>query len=203
MRRSSMKIRSPATPTSSPALRDAAVRWRRPAPGPRSSAIRTRRRARSGSSANARGAAMRSRPAARSAITPSGFDRGAAGERFGDRVHGEVAKREVGRQRSAAQRLHIDLPRVIVRDHPPARELGGELEAGCASGGARAIARAAAAAVLPSTTTSRSVVVRPSRRSRGAPPTSQASAPASAAWVARSARPRSGSVHGAAGETGR
>ena len=188
MRRSSMNTRSPETPRSSGAATDAARAVSGSGSIPRSSASRTRRRTRRGSSANARGEAIRRRRAARSASPPSGSIVLAARDGFGDRIDGEVAQRQVGRQRAAAQRLHVDLPGAVARDHAPAGEVRGQLEAGGSARGAgdRAGRRLGGAA---STTMSRSNVSRPSARSRGTPPTSHAAVSASAARTARRASP--------------
>ena len=77
---------------------------------PSSTATRTSRSTRSGSSANALGPAMRRRPAAQVGEAAERVDRLAARERLGDRVDGEVAQRQVGLERAAAQRLDVDLP---------------------------------------------------------------------------------------------
>jgi hypothetical protein len=42
-----------------------------------------------------------------------------AGQRLGDRVHREVAQREVGLDGAAAQRRQVDLPCAVGADHPP------------------------------------------------------------------------------------
>ncbi len=58
------------------------------------------------------------------------IDRRAAGERLGDRVDREVAQREVGLERAAAQRLDVDLPRGITCADAPGAELLRQREAG-------------------------------------------------------------------------
>ena len=97
---------------------------------PSSAARRTRRTTRSGSSANAPGPTARSRRAARSAHAAVRVDARAARQRLGDRVDGEVAQRQVGLQRAAAQRAEVDLPRAVGRHHAPGAELVGQLEHG-------------------------------------------------------------------------
>ena len=57
-----------------------------------------------------------------------GVDRLAAGERHGHRAEGEVARRQVGRDRLAAQRGGVDLPGAVAGDRAPGGELGRELE---------------------------------------------------------------------------
>ena len=91
-------------------LARAAQRLARPPRGPSSTASRTSRSTRSGSSANAPGPAIRRRPRRQIGRAPERVDRRPAGERLGDRVDGEVAQRQVGLQRAAAQRLDVDLP---------------------------------------------------------------------------------------------
>ena len=77
-----------------------------------------------------------------------GIDRRASADRLGDRVDGEVAQREVGGQRFAAKRLHVELPRAVARDDPPRFELVRERKAGRAAGGARHRARRGARVAL-------------------------------------------------------
>ena len=73
-------------------------------------------------------ATIRSRRAARSSRAAVGIDELAARQRLGHRVDGEVARREVGRERAALQRRDVDLPRLPGADDAPAAERVGELE---------------------------------------------------------------------------
>ncbi len=57
-----------------------------------------------------------------------GVDRLAAGERHRNGAEGEVARRQVGLDRRAAQRGRVELPGAVAGDRAPGRELGRELE---------------------------------------------------------------------------
>ena len=166
MRRSSMNTRSAETAPQPRRVRAGGAAVSGSGSKSSSTASRTRRSTRSGSSANAPGEAMRRRRAARSTSPPSGSRPAlAAGERLGDRVDREVAQRQVVLQRAAAQRLDVDLPGAVARDHAPAAELLREREAGGPARGAGDRARG-----VPRAGVDHDVQVErvaPSARSRG------------------------------------
>ena len=58
----------------------------------------------------------------------------AAAQRLGDRVDREVAQREIGLQRAAAQRAQVGLPAAVGGEHAPGAERVGELEQRAARG---------------------------------------------------------------------
>ena len=147
------------------------------ATSPSSAARRTRRTTRSGSSANDARPDHAQAAGGEVAGAAVRVDALAAAQRLGDRVDGEVAQREVGLQRAAAQRAEVGLPAAVGGQHAPRAERVGELEQRAARG---ARERAGGGPTSPSTTRSRSVVGRPRMSSRTAPPTSQALRPASA-----------------------
>ena len=66
--------------------------------------------------------AMRRRWAARSSAPPVGSTSGAAAQRLGDRVDGEVAQREVRLDRALAQRGEVDRPAPLRADDAPGAE---------------------------------------------------------------------------------
>ena len=124
-----MKMRSPATPSSAPALaRASAPRsrlWleaqldREPHEPQHAQRVLREGLPRDGPQAAAR--------EVREATER--VDRPAAQDRFGDGVDREVAPGEVRLERAAPERLHVDLPRSGPRHDPPRTEVVGEGEA--------------------------------------------------------------------------
>ncbi len=186
MRRSSMNTRSPETPRSSGAATEAACAVSGSGSKPRSSASRTSRRTRRGSSANARGEAMRRRRAARSSSPPRGSISSppATGVAIALMVKSRSARSADSEPPRSGWTSTCQEPSRATTRQPEKSSESSKQAAPPAV--ARAIARAAACAGV-STTMSRSIVSRPSARSRGAPPTSHAGLSARAARTTRSA----------------
>ena len=161
MRRSSMNTRSPDTRSQPGAAAAAARAVSGSGSKPRSSARRTRRRTRRGSSANARGEAMRRRRAARSAEPSEGIDRSARHRRCGSAIALTVKSRSARSADSEPPRsgwMSTCQERSRATTRQPQKSSDSSKQA--APPAARAIARAAVAG-LPSSTTSRSSVSRP------------------------------------------
>ena len=158
----------------------------RRARSPSSTATRTSRSTRSGSSCEGgrsgeRAAAARAGPPP----PPSGSigSPPASGSAIALTVKSRSARSLLERRR--AQRLHVDLPAAVARDHAPGAELLREREAGGAP--ARRARRPARRSRDRRRRRCRSRrVSRPSSASRTAPPTSQAGLPASASRAASS-----------------
>ena len=180
IRLSSAKTRSCATCADARGLLAGEVARRGSGSSPSSAARRTSRTARSGSSANVRGPTARNRRAARSAAPPCGST--SSPPSSGCAIALTVKSRSARSASSDPPRSGLrsachDRSAAITRHAPNSSE--------SSNAGPRAAraSRRAAAPTSPSTTRSRSAVGRSSSRSRTAPPTSQASMPASASRV--------------------